>query len=429
MRCTADILIVGTGAGGATLARELARRGQKVTVVERGFFPAPLGSLRSALTRNYDKCTLRTSQEGVVVYRSLIAGGTTVISCGNGVRTLENELLGLGVDISNELEETEKDLNVRPLAEKCIGPGANLIRDKADALGLEMVPMPKFIDPDKCVSCGKCVLGCKYGAKWSALDFLNDAIRMGVTFVPNLEVYSVVSHRGRAVGVLALGERGKVRIFAKKVIISAGGVGSPAILQRSGISEAGLKLFVDLFNVTYGVHDDKMDLYKNPNMPLVSIKFKKEKGFVMAPYLDPALSLKWVMPKSKVLKKIGYRNLLGIMVKIKDDNRGYVDSREKIRKAPTLSDIKKLKEGPEVSAKILTACGVKEKNIIPTSVRSAHPGGSCAIGTVVDKNFETRIKGLYVCDASILPEAPGAPPILTIISLAKKLAGILIPKR
>ena len=54
--------------------------------------------------------------------------------------------------------------------------------------------------------------------------------------------------------------------------------------------------------------------------------------------------------------------------------------------------------------------------------RGAHPGGSAAIGEVVDVNLETSIRGLFVCDASVLPKSPGKPPILTILALSKRLA-------
>jgi len=54
--------------------------------------------------------------------------------------------------------------------------------------------------------------------------------------------------------------------------------------------------------------------------------------------------------------------------------------------------------------------------------QGAHPGGTAAIGRVVDADLETEVDNLFVCDASVFPETPGLPPIVTIIALAKRLA-------
>ena len=57
-----------------------------------------------------------------------------------------------------------------------------------------------------------------------------------------------------------------------------------------------------------------------------------------------------------------------------------------------------------------------------SKLQGAHPGGTAAIGEVVNKDLETSIRNLYVCDGSVLPVSPGLPPILTIVALAKRLA-------
>ena len=49
------------------------------------------------------------------------------------------------------------------------------------------------------------------------------------------------------------------------------------------------------------------------------------------------------------------------------------------------------------------------------------------VGSVVGKDLQTEVNNLFVCDASVLPKAPGMPPILTITALAKWLAKILVP--
>ena len=57
----------------------------------------------------------------------------------------------------------------------------------------------------------------------------------------------------------------------------------------------------------------------------------------------------------------------------------------------------------------------------------SHPGGTAAIGRVVDKDLQTEIDNLFVCDGSVLPTSAGLPPILTIVALAKRLAKQLAP--
>ncbi len=74
---------------------------------------------------------------------------------------------------------------------------------------------------------------------------------------------------------------------------------------------------------------------------------------------------------------------------------------------------------------ILEKAGVDPTTMTSTVFRGAHPGGTAAIGEVVDKNLKTEIDGLYVSDASVIPVSPGKPPILLILALALRLANHL----
>jgi len=64
---------------------------------------------------------------------------------------------------------------------------------------------------------------------------------------------------------------------------------------------------------------------------------------------------------------------------------------------------------------------------VVSKVAGGHPGGTAAIGEIVDKDLQTEVNNLFACDASVLPTAPGLPPILTIVALAKRLAKQLAP--
>lgn len=422
-----DIVVVGTGAGGAAVAKELAAGGKKVLILERGKFARKIGTLRTAVLEIYDKCALRTSREGIIVYRGMMVGGTTVVSCGNGIRVLEKELKEKGISLDQELEETERELKVGPLPDHLIGPGSRLIMDAGNRLGLDMYAMPKYIDPKKCNSCGRCVLGCPRGAKWSSARLVETARRNGAILQTNTDVKSVVVHNGKAIGLVAESDNKTVRIFANKIIISAGGIGTPVILRKSGLTEAGNKLFVDVFNVTYGIVKDKsINLWKEPTMAVVSDKFYQDKGFILSPFIDVPLVLRWVMSKRKQLKGFRYENLVGVMAKTRDESFGRVTEDEKFEKVLTPGDRHRLDEGAKWSKRILIEAGIRKEDIIFTKPRGAHPGGTAAIGEVVDTDLQTRIRDLYVCDASVLPVSPGAPQILTIMALAKRLSRHLL---
>ncbi len=117
--------------------------------------------------------------------------------------------------------------------------------------------------------------------------------------------------------------------------------------------------------------------------------------------------------------------LLGLMVKTRDDMVGRIYPDGTVSKPVTPADRKRLDDGAAVAKEILVKAGAAEKSFVVTKVQGAHPGGGAAIGTVVDKDMQTKLDGLFVCDASALPETPGLPPILTIVALAKRLGKAL----
>ncbi|MDD4910199.1 MAG: GMC family oxidoreductase [Candidatus Omnitrophica bacterium] len=415
-----DIVIVGSGVAGSTLARELAKNGRKVLVVEKGpdLARKKFGSQFYAAVNLYDRLGLLSrSRQGVFFYRSIAVGGTSLVSCGNGVRGLEAEFKNLGMDLTQEFLEAEKELAVTPVPDRFIGRGTKRIMDAADKLGFKMMPMPKIIDFRKCVSCGNCVLGCRTTARWSALTYLKEARDNGASLLAGADITKVLVSEGRAAGVEGRGRAGrKIEIRANTVILAAGGIGTPVILQNSGI-EAGRKLFLDLFNVTIGLTKDTgMD--KEVTMAAVNI----QDGFLLSPFIDCALAYVSVSPFRHILKFRHRDRMLGIMTKIDDDPQGGVRKDGVVEKTLTPADLSKLNKGAEISGRILLEAGCLPRTIAVTKVRGAHPGGTAAIDEVVDRELETRIKRLFVCDASVLPKSPGVPPILTIIALAKRFA-------
>jgi len=422
IKVDADILIVGSGVGGASLAKQLSRSKarRKILIVEKGdrFSSKQFGSQLKASYRFYDKLGLLSrSQEGIIYYRTIMRGGTSVVSCANGVRTLEKELKQLGIDLTGELNEAEKELAINSVPKDFLREGTAAIMKAAKELGVDMVPMPKFINFKKCKSCGNCVLGCHHDAKWSALDYLEDAVGQGVSLVEGIDITKVIISDNRTVGVEGRKRKGgKVKIYANTIVLAAGGIGTPVILQNSGI-RAGQKLFLDVFTVVMGATKGA-GLVRDVSMAAVS----HHEGFILSPFLDCALALLSALPIRHIVKIAQRKRMLGIMVKIKDDSVGKVNKSGRVEKTLTRGDLSKLDRGVEISKKILVRAGADPRTIVSAKLRGAHPGGTAAIGDVVDVNLKTKVDNLYIVDASVFPESPGAPPIVTIIALAKRLA-------
>jgi choline dehydrogenase-like flavoprotein len=421
-----EFIIVGSGAGGAVLAKELSRYGSQVLLIERGRLEPKVGTVAASLHyMNANPVTKmpQQSREGVILWRAFMAGGSTVVSCGNATRCLEKELADFGIDLEAEFKELEGDMQAAPLDENLLSDGSRAIAAAAHALGYEMQLMPKFVQPGSCRKCGQCVLGCPAGAKWTTLQYLHDAIENGIVTAWNTRVIKVLVENGRAAGVRVIGPQGEQTIRAGAVILAAGGLASPVILQQSGLSEAGSNLFVDLFENTYGIHPH-LNLVREPAMALVDLDFHAQYGFLLSPFVAHSPIHRFIELGPAGLALPGKR-LLGLMVKTTDEPAGRVFPDGSVSKPVTLADRARLDHGARIAGEILTAAGCDPHSLVTTRTQGAHPGGTAAIGTVVDTDLQTRVQNLFVCDASVLPAAPGLPPILTIVALAKRLARIL----
>lgn len=412
-----DVIIVGTGAAGSVLAKELVSKNKQVLILEQGNFPKKKGTFKDGLqyynSANKLKSPVKT-KEGTIVYWGEVAGGSTLLACGNAVPSLLEELAKLGMPIQDEINEICKEVTINETSPSLCSEATNRMIETSGKLGLTMQKMPKFIDNIKCTRCGNCIWGCMYGAKWSADKLLNEC--MNIEY--RARVSNVIIQNSMATGVEYVVNGSKKKAFAEKIILSAGGIGSPKILMNSGI-EAGNNLSLDLYVNVYG-QSETLTQANEPPMPVVSLD-NLSKGFLIAPFIMQPFFVRLNEGGFK-LAKIPAKKLVGLMVKIKDDSNGKINKDGSISKPITNDDQRKLNAGAELAKKILRNIGVADKKIVVSKIQGAHPAGTAAIGQIVNTNFETKIKNLYVCDASILPEAPGLPPILTIMALAKKLS-------
>jgi choline dehydrogenase-like flavoprotein len=395
-------IVVGSGAGGATAAKELSAKGMEVLLIEKG--PAIDEKDVSQYYANVGS--------GMRILRTCCLGGTTRVSGGNGVRVLEKGLRVLGLDLQEEFAEAERELGVRTLPDSHFGDGTKKIMAAAEKLGFPVEKMPKFIDPAKCVPCGKCASGCPNSAKWSALAFVKQAERNGAKVLTDRTVDDILVKKGDVIGVIS---KDKV-ISADIVVLAAGALETPRLLKKQGLSTTP-NLFVDTFVTIGGVLEGIKQNREVTMNALIALD-----NFMLSPHFSKHL-VKGMEAKGV---RASQEDVLGVMVKIKDEELGAVD--DDVEKGITSRDAARITEGTAIAGALLEEAGADPRTFVSTPLRGAHPGGTARIGEAVDTSLATEINGLYVADASVLPASPGAPPILTIVALAKYLAKILLAR-
>ena len=124
----------------------------------------------------------------------------------------------------------------------------------------------------------------------------------------------------------------------------------------------------------------------------------------------------------RVDRLLAHQKTLSIMVKIKDDLGGRIGP-QWLNKALTLDDKQRLRTGTDMAQNILREAG--GKHIFNSHHFAAHPGGGAKINELVDSNLQTKIQGLYVCDASVIPEPWGMAPSFSLMCLGLRLGNYL----
>ncbi len=426
----ADVVVVGSGPGGATVAREMARAGKKVLLVEKGRRHEWLGNHLTGLMIA-DKMGVNFTEEGLNVVRALTAGGSTIMYCGAATEPPEWFKTEYGIDLSPYVKDIIEELHLEPLPNDVIGTSAMRLMEAADTLGYHFEKLRKFIDPSKCRKrCGgTCMLGCPYGAKWSARAYIDDMKAAGGEFMTRTDVLHVSIQDGQATGVLASTPVGLLDIEADCVVLAAGGLGTPCILQKSGIHEAGRGMFLDPLVFVSGVSRFE-GTPLSPPMSIGTYEFLEE-GILLSDLIDP-----WGMwllmalrhNPSKLLQFFSYRKQISLMVKIGDSRNGSISLDGRITKPMGEKERFRLNRGAAISREILIEAGCRPDSIMIGPVRGAHPGATARIGDIVDTDLQTRIENLYVSDASVLPKALDRPLVLTLISLGRRLADHLLQR-
>ena len=346
--------------------------------------------------------------EMVMVYGRGV-GGTTTLATGNAVRADEG-LKKIGINLDREFDELYQELPITTDHQDRWSPITKRTFEVMQQMGLDPQPMPKLLRPRQCRMCGHCSIGCPTRAKWDTRELLE-----GINVLTGCKVTHI-----------DIGDRLARRVHVKKglqhltfeadvIIVAAGGYGTPDILRNSGI-DCQPHLFVDpvlcVAAPMQGARQDRQLL-----MPFVS----RRERYIISPYMD------WL---SFFFNRQWYKPMDGVaslMIKLADVEQGDVH-RNKMQKTLTPADHEYLKHGVDDCREILLRMGAKEQDIFLGTLNAGHPGGMLPLTPAEAETLHSPLlpDNLYVADATILHQALGLPPILTIMALAKRIANIII---
>lgn len=419
-------IVIGTGAGGATIAKELQGKYQ-VTILERGkeFHPFSypiqlLAKLRKSglffderLIRLLLPSMIVEKTKDMVLVRGFDVGGTTTLATGNAVR-YDGPLKEIGINLDEEFEELYKELPITTAHQEDWTDTTKDMYRLFEEMGLEPVVTPKFLCAEKCCGCGHCAIGCPTDAKWDTRAWVKEAVEKGARLITGCKVTSLDIENGKVTAVHGRIGHKKYRFHADLIVLAAGGLGTPVILEKSGIS-CPKSLFVDpvlcVAGPLPGIKQDRQLL-----MPFIS----QQDGYILSPYLD-YLSFffhkKWRLPMD---------GLVSIMIKMADEEKGSVTG-SSIDKSMTKADKIRMKGAIEQCRVILDKLGVPRNQQFLGTLNAGHPGGMLPL-TEAEKDSlhnPSLPDNLYVADGTILPKSFGNPPILTIMALAKRIAKIV----
>lgn len=422
-----DAIVVGSGPGGSTVAKELAQAGKKVLIAEWGkHHPVKGNVLQAGVSACTPGKSLLFTPDFAAVFRGVVTGGSTMHYYGTAFDPPLEIFAKTGIDLQKEVDEVREELPTQPLDDTLVGPMAKRIMACAKELGYEWQKLPKFIYQEKCKpECWRCTYGCPYEAKWNGRHFVNQALEHQATLIDGAKVERVMVEQGKAVGIRFRKSGRVTHANAPLVIVSAGGIGSPAILKNSGIEGTGKDFFFDPLIAVMG---SVPDIKGGKEIPMATGVHMEDEGYLMTDMTVPGTLFRAFNAQVfKLTKLMSHSRTLTIMVKAKDDLGGHISKRGGIKKKVDHKDRARLEKGYERASAILRKAGAQD--IYKSWYLAAHPGGTVKIGETVDQNLQTQIENLYVCDCSVIPEAWGLPPTFTLIALGKRLAKHLLSNR
>ncbi|GAA3399193.1 GMC family oxidoreductase N-terminal domain-containing protein [Cryptosporangium minutisporangium] len=461
----ADVVVVGSGAGGGLIAAELGRQGHDVLVLEAGgYHPAESYTRFELEARHRLWWPIRFAETSdacgpVALLAGRCVGGSTVINTKVAMRASEADVArfatetGLTIDLEPWYGYVEALLGVRTRADWT--PSVHRIAEGFAALGATLEPVRSYTDYN-CTRCGACLTGCPSNAGKSALNtFLSPALaRDEIRVRTHRTVEEVLLADGgtRAVGVRYRGPDGqRAEVRSRVVVLAAGALQTPLILLRSTTRDTpssrliGRTLGLHPARLVYGRFDDPQDCHEVYPITAHCVDHQDDAdgGFVIegttiqdpvafaGSLLDAANRPLW---GRRLVEAAGrYRYWVGVLAMANDANTGVVersaDDDAVVTKRFSEAERVRLADALAFSVAALRAAGARE--VVWSGLSTSHVQGTARMGddparSVVGPTGRSHdVAGLYVGDASLIPASLSVNPSLTVMALAARVADAL----
>lgn len=482
-----DACVIGSGAGGAVIAKELAEGGLRVTVLEKGqrFTKYDFTQKeKEAFPKVYEESGMRATKDlSIILLHARGVGGTTLVNhniCFRAPEFVLRDWQSLGIEnislpcMAPYYEKVEREISVSQIQPDEVSRNDQIFHRGAEKVGLE----PKRFRHNRvdCIGCGFCYCGCSYDRKQNmALTYLPKAESYGARIFPNTNAETMERTGNRVTAVVASQHhpegngKERLRIKAKIFVIAGGGINTPAFLLRNGLGRLnpniGCHLTLHPILANIGVMPEPVYFYEGiPQCEYVDRLTPADGGgFLLEGIGAHPILISFNIPffgraHEQVMKEFNRFTVHYVMVK--DRPRGEI----RVSGEGTLSvhyrlherDKQSLREGMKLSARVFFQAGAQKvymnhvdmpclesENEIDRIDRlaieanrmtlfSAHQLSSCRMGrdpktSVTDSYGHVHgMENLYISDASLFPTSLGHNPQLTIMALATRNAERLL---
>lgn len=481
-----DICVIGSGAGGAILAYELAKRhpDREVLVLERGRYVEPREFNEDEvgmIVKLYADGLMQQTEDWrfTVLQGSCVGGSTTVNNavCFDppaAVLARWNSEFAAGLDIPElrrSVKAVRQFLRVAPQTDAVLNPSGSRYLEGAEKLPDVAAGVVEANIKD-CFGSGYCNIGCKWGRKLSMLDTVLPAAQREfgerVRIISDCEVEQIVTVNAPSTKRVAclqakLADGRDLTVRARTYVVAAGAVASSYLLLRS---RAGRTLPVGVgFSCNMGApltadfEGEPLRSYDGLQISHFGIP-RKDEGFVFETWFNPPVSQALNLPgwfEQHFANMERYDHLMAVGVLVGTERNGRIvralTGGPGVDFRPVPSDLATLARGLRTLGELLFEAGASrvmlnswdyEEFTSPRelsrideiaadpdyiSLGTGHPQGGNAISRdprlgVVGPDFRVHgYEDLHICDASVFPTSLTVNPQLTIMALAHYAAG------